>query len=36
MIEYAGLSVWVDNRSEPRDKGDVMVTSNNNHGVAEW
>ena len=36
MIEYAGLGVWVDNVDpELRDKGDVMVASNNNHGVAE-
>lgn len=36
MIEYAGLGVWVDNVTpELRDKGDVIVASNNNHGVAE-
>lgn len=36
MIEYAGLGVWVDNvDAELRDKGDVIVASNNNHGVAE-
>ena len=36
MIEYAGLGVWVDNVDpELRDKGDVIVASNNNHGVAE-
>lgn len=36
MIEYAGLGVWVDNVDpELRDKGDVVVASNNNHGVAE-
>jgi Cof subfamily protein (haloacid dehalogenase superfamily) len=36
MIEYAGLGVWVDNvEPELRDKGDVIVASNNNHGVAE-
>nr|WP_315162194.1 Cof-type HAD-IIB family hydrolase [uncultured Flavobacterium sp.] len=36
MIEYAGLGVWVDNVTpELRDKGDVIVASNNNNGVAE-
>ncbi|MFV8352708.1 Cof-type HAD-IIB family hydrolase [Flavobacterium sp. XS2P14] len=36
MIEYAGLGVWVNNVDpELRDKGDVIVASNNNHGVAE-
>lgn len=36
MIEYAGLGVWVDNVApELRDKGDVIVASNNDHGVAE-
>jgi len=36
MIEYAGLGVWVDNVDpELRDKGDVVVASNNDHGVAE-
>ena len=36
MIEYAGLGVWVDNVDpELRDKGDFVVASNNNHGVAE-
>lgn len=36
MIQYAGLGVWVDNvDAELRDKGDVVVASNNNHGVAE-
>ena len=36
MIEYAGLGVWVDNVDpELRDKADVIVASNNNHGVAE-
>lgn len=36
MIEYAGLGVWVDNVDpELRDKGDVIVASNNNNGVAE-
>ncbi len=36
MIQYAGLGVWVDNVDPKlRDKGDVIVASNNNHGVAE-
>jgi Cof subfamily protein (haloacid dehalogenase superfamily) len=36
MIEYAGLGVWVDNVDpELRHRGDVIVASNNNHGVAE-
>ena len=36
MIQYAGLGVWVENVDpELRDKGDVIVASNNNHGVAE-
>jgi Cof subfamily protein (haloacid dehalogenase superfamily) len=36
MIQYAGLGVWVDNVDpELRDTGDVIVASNNNHGVAE-
>ncbi|ABG58498.1 Cof-type HAD-IIB family hydrolase [Cytophaga hutchinsonii] len=36
MVEYAGLGVWVDNVTpELRDKADVIVASNNNHGVAE-
>ena len=36
MVEYAGLGVWVDNVSpELRDKADVIVSSNNNDGVAE-
>ncbi|MFV8356338.1 Cof-type HAD-IIB family hydrolase [Flavobacterium sp. XS1P32] len=36
MIEYAGLGVWVDNVDpELRAKGDFIVASNNNHGVAE-
>ncbi len=36
MIEYAGLGVWVDNVSpELRGKGDVIVASNNDNGVAE-
>lgn len=36
MIEYAGLGVWVENVDpELRDKANVIVASNNNHGVAE-
>lgn len=36
MIEYAGLGVWVDNVTpELRDKADLIVSSNNNNGVAE-
>ncbi|WP_264565214.1 Cof-type HAD-IIB family hydrolase [Flavobacterium sp. N3904] len=36
MIEYAGLGIWVDNVTpELREKGDFIVASNNNHGVAE-
>lgn len=36
MVTYAGLGVWVDNvNPELRDKADVIVASNNNHGVAE-
>lgn len=36
MIEYAGLGVWVDNvEPELRHKGDLIVASNNEHGVAE-
>lgn len=36
MIQYAGLGVWVDNvNPELRDLGDVIVASNNDHGVAE-
>ena len=36
MVQYAGLGVWVDNvDSELRHFGDVIVASNNNHGVAE-
>ena len=36
MIEYAGLGVWVDNVDpELRHRADVIVASNNNHGVAE-
>ncbi|NRT16910.1 hypothetical protein HNP99_003284 [Flavobacterium sp. 28A] len=36
MIEYAGLGVWVANVTpELKDKADVIVASNNDHGVAE-
>jgi Cof subfamily protein (haloacid dehalogenase superfamily) len=36
MIQYAGLGVWVDNVDpELREFADVIVASNNNHGVAE-
>lgn len=36
MIEFAGLGVWVDNvHPDLRAKGDVIVASNNNDGVAE-
>jgi Cof subfamily protein (haloacid dehalogenase superfamily) len=36
MVQYAGLGVWVDNvEDELRAFGDVVVASNNNHGVAE-
>ena len=36
MVQYAGLGVWVDNVDEELRKfGDVIVASNNNHGVAE-
>lgn len=36
MVEYAGLGVWVDNvNPELRHLADVIVASNNNHGVAE-
>jgi len=36
MVEYAGLGIWVDNvNPELRDKANVIVASNNNHGVAE-
>jgi hydroxymethylpyrimidine pyrophosphatase-like HAD family hydrolase len=36
MIEYAGLGVWVDNVTpELRDRADVIVASNNDHGIAE-
>jgi Cof subfamily protein (haloacid dehalogenase superfamily) len=36
MIQYAGLGVWVANVTPDLiDKGDVIVASNNDHGVAE-
>lgn len=36
MIQYAGLGVWVDNVTpELRHHADVIVSSNNNDGVAE-
>lgn len=36
MVEFAGLGVWVDNVTpELREKGDLIVASNNNDGVAE-
>ena len=36
MVQYAGLGVWVDNvDAELRHHADVIVASNNNHGVAE-
>jgi len=36
MVQYAGLGVWVDNvDAELREFGDVVVASNNDHGVAE-
>jgi hypothetical protein len=36
MVEYAGLGVWVDNVTpELRDRANVIVASNNDHGVAE-
>ncbi|WP_291102962.1 MULTISPECIES: Cof-type HAD-IIB family hydrolase [unclassified Flavobacterium] len=36
MVEYAGLGVWVDNVDpELRHLADVIVASNNDHGVAE-
>jgi Cof subfamily protein (haloacid dehalogenase superfamily) len=36
MVKYAGLGVWVENVDpELREFGDVIVASNNNHGVAE-
>lgn len=36
MIEYVGLGVWVANVTpDLMDKGDVIVASNKDHGVAE-
>jgi Cof subfamily protein (haloacid dehalogenase superfamily) len=36
MIKYAGLGVWVDNvDADLRHKANVIVASNNDHGVAE-
>ncbi|QZE12909.1 Cof-type HAD-IIB family hydrolase [Halosquirtibacter laminarini] len=36
MVEYAGLGVWVDNVDPAlRDRADVIVSSNNDHGVSE-
>ena len=36
MVQYAGLGIWVDNVDpELRHHADVIVASNNNHGVAE-
>lgn len=36
MVQYAGLGVWVDNvDAELREFGDIVVASNNDHGVAE-
>lgn len=36
MVQYAGLGVWVDNvDAELRHLADVIVSSNNDHGVAE-
>ncbi|WPR71530.1 Cof-type HAD-IIB family hydrolase [Flavobacterium sp. NG2] len=36
MVEYAGLGVWVDNVDpDLRDRANVIVASNNDHGVAE-
>lgn len=36
MIEFAGLGVWVDNVTpELKDKADLIVSSNNNDGVAD-
>jgi Cof subfamily protein (haloacid dehalogenase superfamily) len=36
MVQYAGLGVWVDNTdAELKPLGDVIVASNNDHGVAE-
>lgn len=36
MVQYAGLGVWVDNVDpELKEFGDIIVASNNEHGVAE-
>lgn len=36
MVQYAGLGVWVDNvETDLREFADVIVASNNDHGVAE-
>jgi Cof subfamily protein (haloacid dehalogenase superfamily) len=36
MVQYAGLGVWVENVDDDlREFGDVIVASNNDHGVAE-
>ena len=36
MVQYAGLGVWVANTdADLREFGDVIVASNNDHGVAE-
>jgi len=36
MVQYAGLGVWVDNvEPELREFADVIVATNNEHGVAE-
>jgi hypothetical protein len=36
MVQYAGLGVWVDNVDpELRHLADIIVASNNDHGVAE-
>ena len=36
MVQFAGLGVWVDNvDAELRHHADVIVASNNDHGVAE-
>ncbi len=36
MVQYAGLGVWVANTdADLKDFGDVIVASNNDHGVAE-
>jgi len=36
MVKYAGLGVWVDNvDADLRHEADVIVSSNNNDGVAE-